>query len=86
MSALNDPTHPTPSSVSFRGDVDVRLTDTTLRDGSHAMAHQFTEAQVRAVVHALDRAGVEVIEVSAPNLTLGDGGPTCLTRPLWREA
>jgi 4-hydroxy 2-oxovalerate aldolase len=42
----------------------VRLTDSTLRDGSHAMAHQFTEGQVRAVVHALDRAGVEVIEVS----------------------
>jgi 4-hydroxy 2-oxovalerate aldolase len=43
---------------------DVRLTDSTLRDGSHAMAHQFTEEQVRAVVHALDRASVEVIEVS----------------------
>ena len=47
---------------------DVRITDTTLRDGSHAMAHQFTEAQVRATVHALDAAGVEVIEV-----THGDG-------------
>ena len=43
---------------------DVRLTDTTLRDGSHAMAHQFTEQQVRDTVRALDRAGVEVIEVS----------------------
>jgi 4-hydroxy 2-oxovalerate aldolase len=42
----------------------VRLTDSTLRDGSHAVAHQFTEEQVRAVVHALDAAGVEVIEVS----------------------
>jgi 4-hydroxy 2-oxovalerate aldolase len=42
----------------------VRLTDSTLRDGSHAVAHQFTEAQVRAVVHALDRGNVEVIEVS----------------------
>jgi len=42
----------------------VRLTDSTLRDGSHALAHQFTEEQVRAVVHALDAAGVEVIEVS----------------------
>jgi HMGL-like len=42
----------------------VRLTDSTLRDGSHAMAHQFTEGQVRAVVHALDRSNVEVIEVA----------------------
>jgi 4-hydroxy 2-oxovalerate aldolase len=47
---------------------DVRITDTTLRDGSHAMAHQFTEAQVRDTVRALDAAGVEVIEV-----THGDG-------------
>jgi 4-hydroxy 2-oxovalerate aldolase len=43
---------------------DVRITDSTLRDGSHAMAHQFTEGQVRQVVSALDAAGVEVIEVS----------------------
>jgi len=43
---------------------DLRITDSTLRDGSHAMSHQFTEAQVRAIVHALDRSGVEVIEVS----------------------
>jgi 4-hydroxy 2-oxovalerate aldolase len=47
---------------------ELRITDTTLRDGSHAMAHQFTEAQVRATVHALDSAGVAVIEV-----THGDG-------------
>jgi 4-hydroxy 2-oxovalerate aldolase len=46
----------------------VRITDSTLRDGSHAMAHRFTEEQVRGVVHALDSAGVEVIEV-----THGDG-------------
>jgi 4-hydroxy 2-oxovalerate aldolase len=45
-----------------------RLTDTTLRDGSHAMRHQFTREQVRAVVEALDRAGVPVLEV-----THGDG-------------
>lgn len=30
-------------------------------------------------------AGVEVHEVHAPNIALGDGGPTCITRPLWRE-
>jgi 4-hydroxy 2-oxovalerate aldolase len=46
----------------------VRITDSTLRDGSHAMAHRFTEEQVRGVVRALDSAGVEVIEV-----THGDG-------------
>jgi 4-hydroxy 2-oxovalerate aldolase len=43
---------------------DVRITDSTLRDGSHAMRHKFTEEQVRSVVSALDGAGVEVIEVS----------------------
>ena len=42
----------------------LRITDSTLRDGSHAMAHQFTEPQVRAIVHALDTSGVQVIEVS----------------------
>lgn len=34
----------------------VRLTDTTLRDGSHAMSHRFTERHVRDVVRALDDA------------------------------
>lgn len=43
---------------------DLRITDSTLRDGSHAMRHRFTEEQVRVVVRALDAAGVEVIEVS----------------------
>ena len=42
----------------------VRITDSTLRDGGHAMAHRFTEGQIRAVVHALDDARVDVIEVS----------------------
>lgn len=47
---------------------DVRITDTTLRDGSHAVAHRFTERQVRDVVSALERSGVEIVEV-----THGDG-------------
>ena len=55
------------------GAADVRITDSTLRDGSHAMSHQFTEEQVRGVVHALDAAGVQVIEVSHGD---GLGGST----------
>jgi hypothetical protein len=31
-----------------------RITDTSLRDGSHPMRHQFTIEQVRAVAQALD--------------------------------
>ena len=42
----------------------VRLIDSTLRDGSHAMAHQFTSTMVRDIVKALDEAGVGTIEVS----------------------
>lgn len=41
-----------------------RLTDSTLRDGSHALSHQFTVEQVRDVVRSLDAAGVPVIEIS----------------------
>jgi 4-hydroxy 2-oxovalerate aldolase len=53
--------------------VDVRITDTTLRDGSHAMSHQFTERQVRDTIRAIDAAGVPVIEVAHGD---GVGGST----------
>ena len=42
----------------------VRLIDSTLRDGSHAMAHQFTTEHVRDIVKALDNAGVDTLEIS----------------------
>ena len=57
------PAHEPPDRTSELAH-DVRITDTTLRDGSHAMAHRFTEDQVRDTVRASDAAGVEVIEVA----------------------
>lgn len=42
----------------------VAILDTTLRDGQHAMAHQFTPRQAADVAKALDEAGVGTIEVS----------------------
>jgi 4-hydroxy 2-oxovalerate aldolase len=44
--------------------LDVRITDSTLRDGSHAVGHRFSAQEVQAVVGALAEAGVPVIEVS----------------------
>ena len=50
--------------MPFSDTLDVRVTDTSLRDGSHAKRHQFTEADVRSIVAALDDAGMPVIEVA----------------------
>jgi 4-hydroxy 2-oxovalerate aldolase len=42
----------------------VRVTDTTLRDGSHPMRHRYSTEDVEAIVRALDNGGVPVIEVA----------------------
>jgi 4-hydroxy 2-oxovalerate aldolase len=42
----------------------VIITDSTLRDGSHAMSHQFTMEQVLDIVKGLDEAGVPFVEIS----------------------
>ena len=42
----------------------VAILDTTLRDGQHAMGHQFTPQQAAEVARSLDEAGVGTIEVS----------------------
>ncbi|MFD6453530.1 4-hydroxy-2-oxovalerate aldolase, partial [Nocardia sp. NPDC060220] len=54
--------------MPFSAELDIRITDTSLRDGSHHKRHQFTTTEVRDIVTALDNAGVPVIEV-----THGDG-------------
>lgn len=54
--------------MPYSADLDIRITDSSLRDGSHAKRHQFTVEDVRSIVGALDAAGVPVIEV-----THGDG-------------
>lgn len=46
----------------------VLVCDTTLRDGSHSVAHQFTESDVREITRGLEASGVPIVEV-----THGDG-------------
>ncbi len=46
----------------------IHIVDSTLRDGSHAVSHEYTAEQVAKIAAGLDEAGVEFIEV-----THGDG-------------
>ncbi len=54
--------------MPYSADLDIRVTDSCMRDGSHAIAHAFTENAVRDIVIGLNRARIPVIEV-----THGDG-------------
>lgn len=52
------------STSTDRPSVDYRLIDSTLRDGSHAISHQYDAEDVIAIVRGLDAAGVQVIEIA----------------------
>lgn len=42
----------------------IRIVDSTLRDGSHSIGHQYGPADVQEIARGLDEAGVEIIEIS----------------------
>ena len=49
--------------MPYSENLDVRVTDSSLRDGSHAIRHRYTPLQVAMIAGKLDEAGVHSIGV-----------------------
>ncbi len=48
----------------MEGNKRIYLVDTTLRDGSHAVAHQYSKEKTRAIAKGLADSGMDFIEIS----------------------
>ena len=67
--------------MAYSDALDIRITDTSLRDGSHAKRHQFTADDVRCIVAALDDARMPVIDRFAFSQPFSDRRASSKTTP-----